>query len=200
MPQQDSRIDDYIAKAQPFAQPILMYLREKIHSTCPDVIETIKWGMPHFEYKKDVLCSFAGFRNHCAFTFWKAALMKDPLLLQHAQEEKSMGHLGPIKSIDDLPAHFSSLLLEAMLLNEQGSKLPRKTTSSQKECMLPPEFEQALRKNHRAWEVFDKFSYGHRKEYIEWITEAKTDATRQKRIDQAVEWIADGKNRNWKYK
>lgn len=200
MPQLDSRIDDYIAKAQPFAQPILLHLRERIHRTCPEVKETVKWGMPYFEYENDMLCSFAGFKNHCAFTFCKAALMKDPALLQNAREERSMGHFGPIKSIDDLPAHFNSLLQEAMLLNEQGSKLPRKTTSSQKECMLPPEFEQALRKNHRAWEVFDKFSYSHRKEYIEWITEAKTDATRQKRINQAVEWIADGKNHNWKYK
>ncbi|MBL7768867.1 MAG: YdeI/OmpD-associated family protein [Flavipsychrobacter sp.] len=200
MPQLDSRIDDYIAKAQPFAQPILLHLRERIHRTCPEVKETVKWGMPYFEYENDMLCSFAGFKNHCAFTFCKAALMKDPALLQNAREERSMGHLGLIKSIDDLPAHFNSLLQEAMLLNEQGSKLPRKTTSSHKECMLPPEFEQALRKHHRAWEVFDKFSYSHRKEYIEWITEAKTDATRQKRINQAVEWIADGKNRNWKYK
>lgn len=200
MPQLDSRIDDYIAKAQPFAQPILLHLRERIHRTCPEVKETVKWGMPYFEYENDMLCSFAGFKNHCAFTFCKAALMKDPALLQNAREERSMGHLGLIKSIDDLPAHFNSLLQEAMLLNEQGSKLPRKTTSSHKECMLPPEFEQALRKHHRAWEVFDKFSYSHRKEYIEWITEAKTDATRQKRINQAVEWIADGKNHNWKYK
>jgi uncharacterized protein YdeI (YjbR/CyaY-like superfamily) len=199
MPQPDSRIDEYIAKAQPFAQPVLLHIREQIHLVCPEVSETIKWGMPHFEYKNDLLCSFAAFKNHCAFTFWKAALLKDPVLIQHASEEKSMGQLGPIKSIEDLPGNFTALLQEAMLLNEQGIKIPRKTATNPKECMLPPEFEQALRKNHRAWEVFDKFSYSHRKEYIEWITDAKTESTRQKRINQAVEWIADGKNHNWKY-
>lgn len=199
MPQLDSRVDEYIAKAQPFAQPVLLHMREQIHLTCPDISETIKWGMPHFEYKNELLCSFAAFKNHCAFTFWKAALLKDPKLIQHAREEKSMGQLGPIKSIEDLPGNFTALLKEAMHLNEQGIKIPRKTSTNPKECMLPPEFEQALRKNHRAWEVFDKFSYSHRKEYIEWITDAKTESTRQKRINQAVEWISDGKNRNRKY-
>ena len=155
--------------------------------------------MPHFEYKKDLLCSFAAFKNHCAFTFWKAALLKDPKLIQHAREEKSMGHLGPIKSVKDIPGNFNALLQEAMLLNEQGIKIPRKTSTNRKECMLPPEFEQALGKNHRAWEVFDKSSYSHRKEYIDWITDAKSECSRQKRINQAVEWIADGKNHNWKY-
>jgi uncharacterized protein YdeI (YjbR/CyaY-like superfamily) len=199
MSQKDQRIDDYIARAQPFAQPILLHLRDQIHTICPDVIETVKWGFPHFEYKNSLLCSFAAFKNHCAFTFWKATLMSDPTLFQHAGEEKSMGHLGPIKSLQDLPPNFKALLLEAMMLNEQGIKLPRKTATNHKECMLPTEFEQALRKNHRAWEVFDKFSYSNRKEYIEWITEAKTEVTRNKRISQAVEWIAEGKNRNWKY-
>ncbi len=199
MPQLDSKIDEYIAKAQPFAQPVLLHMRCQIHLACPEVKETIKWGFPHFEYKNEILCSFAAFKNHCAFSFWKAALIKDPRLMQHAREEKSMGHLGPIHSIQDLPANFSDLLREAADLNEKGVKLPRKTNSAPKEMMIPLEFEEALRENHQAWEVFDKLSYSHRREYISWISEAKTEATRQKRITQAVEWIAEGKNRNWKY-
>lgn len=199
MPQLDSKIDEYIAKAQPFAQPVLLHLRSQIHLACPEVKETIKWGFPHFEYKNEILCSFAAFKNHCAFSFWKAALIKDPRLMQHAREEKSMGHLGPIHSIQDLPANFSDLIREAADLNEKGVKLPRKTNSAPKEMMIPLEFEEALRENHQAWEVFDKLSYSHRREYISWISEAKTEATRQKRITQAVAWIAEGKKRNWKY-
>ena len=199
MPQLDSKIDEYIAKAQPFAQPVLLHLRSQIHLACPEVKETIKWGFPHFEYKNEILCSFAAFKNHCAFSFWKAALIKDPRLMQHAREEKSMGHLGPIHSIQDLPANLSDLIREAADLNEKGVKLPRKTNSAPKEMMIPLEFEEALRENHQAWEVFDKLSYSHRREYISWISEAKTEATRQKRITQAVAWIAEGKKRNWKY-
>lgn len=199
MPPRDARIDDYIARAQPFAQPILLYIRDQIHAACPDVEETIKWGFPHFEYKKELLCSMAAFREHCAFSFWKAALINDPSLLQNAQGETAMGHLGKIKSLPDLPDHFETLLREAMVLNERGIKVPRKAAAHHKEGMMLPEFEQALRKHHQAWEVFDKFSYSHRKEYIEWIADAKTEATRKKRIAQAIEWLKEGKDRNWKY-
>ncbi|KYP15761.1 YdeI/OmpD-associated family protein [Flavihumibacter sp. CACIAM 22H1] len=199
MPQTDQRIDAYIAKAAPFAQPILLHLREQIHRACPGVVETIKWGFPHFEYKSSLLCSFAAFKQHCAFSFWKASLLQDQLQQHHATAEKSMGQLGRIRSLTDLPAEFSHLLQEAMLLNEQGIKPPRKKATEQKQSLLPAAFEQALRKQHRAWEIFDKFSYSNRKDYIEWITDAKTTNTRSKRISQAVEWIAEGKTRNWKY-
>jgi uncharacterized protein YdeI (YjbR/CyaY-like superfamily) len=197
MPSRDPRIDDYIAKAKPFAQEILIHIRERVHLLCPEVDETIKWGFPHFEYKNELLCSMAAFKEHCAFGFWKAALLTDPVLSEN--RDAAMGHLGKLKSIHDLPPNFDKLVKEAMSFNEQGIKVPKKPAANRKEYLMPPEFEQALRENHHAWEVFDKFSYSHRKEYIEWIVEAKTEATRNKRIAQAIEWLKEGKERNWKY-
>jgi hypothetical protein len=127
MKQTDIRIDNYIVTSAPFAQPILTHLRELIHKTCPDVEETMKWNFPHFSYKGQILCSMASFKQHCAFTFWKAALMKDHLLIETAQSEVAMGHLGRIESIKDLPSNkvLSAYIKEAMALNEQGIKVPK---------------------------------------------------------------------------
>ena len=197
----DPRIDAYIGKAEHFAQPILTRLRELVHKACPDVSETIKWGMPFFEYGKATLCSMAAFKKHCAFTFPKAQLMKDPVLVENARAETAMGHLGPITAISDLPTEkkFSAWIRDAMELNDKGIKLPRRNPAPKKELMMPPELADALAKNQKAWDVFDKFSYSHRKEYIEWICEAKTETTRNKRVQQTIEWLAEGKSRNWKY-
>jgi uncharacterized protein YdeI (YjbR/CyaY-like superfamily) len=203
MKQTDIRIDNYIVTSAPFAQPILTHLRELIHKTCPDVEETMKWNFPHFSYKGQILCSMASFKQHCAFTFWKAALMKDHLLIETAQSEVAMGHLGRIESIKDLPSNkvLSAYIKEAMALNEKGIKVPKpKKEIKEKEAQpTPDDLQTMLNKNKAAKHTFDNFSYSCRKEYIEWITEAKTEATRNKRLAQAVEWMAEGKIRHWKY-
>ncbi len=72
----DPRIDAYIAKSVPFAQPIMEHCRALIHEACPEVTETIKWGMPSFEYK-GILCGFAAFKAHCSFGFWKHAILAE---------------------------------------------------------------------------------------------------------------------------
>lgn len=197
----DARIDLYISKSADFAQPILNYLRVLIHKTCPDVQETIKWGFPHFVYKDEILCSMAAFKHHCAFGFWKAQLMKDKTLIENAKSESTMGHLGKITSIKDLPSEkkLISLIKEAMALNEKGIKVSKKVVRSNKEIDIPDDFQSALSKNKKAKVVFDTFPPSHKREYIEWITEAKRDETRQKRIRLAIELISEGKHRNWKY-
>ncbi len=196
-------IDQYISKAQPFAQPILSHFRKLVHDTCPDVEEKLKWGMPHFDYKGQMMCSMASFKQHCAFGFWKAAIMKDSILIENAKSESAMGHLGKITSLKDLPSDkkIISWIKEAMKLNEEGKIVPKPkpTEKDKKELTVPPALQTALNKNKKAKSTFENFAYSHRKEYIQWITEAKTDVTRDKRIATTIEWLAEGKGRNWKY-
>jgi uncharacterized protein YdeI (YjbR/CyaY-like superfamily) len=199
----DKAIDAYIAKSADFAKPILLHIRELVHKACPDVEEKVKWGMPHFDYNGGPLCHMASFKQHAAMGFWKAALMKDPVLLETAKSETAMGHLGKITSLQDMPSDkkITAWIKEAMVLNDKGIRLsPKKPTEKEKkELVVPDYFVKALAKNKKAKQVFDNFAYSHRKEYLMWITEAKTEETRNKRMETALEWIAEGKGRNWKY-
>ncbi|MFT3947689.1 MAG: YdeI/OmpD-associated family protein [Agriterribacter sp.] len=198
----DKRIDAYIAKAQPFAQPILQHIRFLVHKVCPVAEETIKWGFPHFEYKGAILCSMAAFRQHCAFGFWKASIIKDPEKILHVGEKASMGHFNKIASLKDLPSDkiFTAYIKQAAQLNEEGVQLPPKAkTTSATPVEVPGDVQKALQKNKKAVEVFNAFAPSHRKEYLQWITEAKTEPTRNKRIETMIEWLKEGKSRNWKY-
>ena len=200
MAKTNPKVDAYILKAQPFAQPILNHLRKLVHQTCPEVEETFKWGFSAFDYKGP-FCTMTAFKQHCAFGFWKAALMKDADKLKRAQSN-SMGHLDRLTSLKDLPSdkQMISYLKEAMKINEAGLKLaPRKKETDAKPLPIPPYFKTALGKNKKAAEQFANFAPGQKKEYILWLTEAKTEETRNKRMEQAVEWIIEGKIRNWKY-
>ena len=199
----DPRIDAYINKSAPFAQPILQHLRELIHQACPEVEETMKWSFPHFDYK-GVMCSMAAFKQHCAFNFWKAPLLKDAkgyLKERAAQGGEGMGHLGRITSLKDLPPDKAliDLIKQAKKLNEENVKLPAKEKKPVSEVETPGYFLAALKKNKKAQTAFEKFPPSHRKEYVQWITEAKTEETRNKRMTTALEWITEGKGRNWKY-
>jgi uncharacterized protein YdeI (YjbR/CyaY-like superfamily) len=198
----DSRVDDYINKSKPFAQPILKHMRRMIHSACPDVKETIKWSFPNFEYNGSILCSMAAFKEHCTFGFWLGAQMPDPdNLLQKVGEKTSMGSFGQIKRIEDLPPEevFIRYILEAMALNEKGVKLKKEKVLKLKEVDTPSWFLDALQQKESTMMAYEKFSPSQKREYIEWFLEAKTEATRTKRMATALEWIAEGKTRNWKY-
>jgi len=199
---QNKQVDAYIAKSAEFAKPILVHLRELVHQACPEVEEKIKWGFPNFEYK-GVLCNVAAFKQHCSFGFWKYSLMNDPKgILSTRNEGGSMGNLGKITSLKDLPSDkiILGFIKQAVELNEQEIKRPVKTTPKGSKTIDTPDYlAKALKKNKTAYEIFENFAYSHRKEYIQWFEEAKTDETRNKRIAQAIEWIAEGKGRNWKY-
>jgi uncharacterized protein YdeI (YjbR/CyaY-like superfamily) len=203
MPTIDPRINAYIAKAPAYAKPILEHLRQLIHKACPGVEETVKWGMPFFDYKGSPLCVTAAFKQYCKFGFWKASLLTDPQRLLKTYETAGMGHIGNIVSLADLPSDkvLLAYLKEAMQLNEAGIKLPAraKTAAPKKELAIPAPFAAALKKNKKAQTAFDAFPPSHRRDYIQWIAEAKTEETRDKRVKQAIEWIAEGKSRNWKY-
>ncbi|WP_028101959.1 YdeI/OmpD-associated family protein [Pseudoduganella violaceinigra] len=196
MPTTDPRVDAYIAKSADFAQPILNHLREVIHAACPEVKETIKWSMPNFDYH-GIMCNFAAFKQHCAFGFWKAELL---LAAEDDKGKEAMGQFGRITSIKDLPPKkvLTAYVRKAMKLNEAGVKVARPKTAP-RELLVPDYFIAALEANPAAYDVFKEFSASAKRDYCDWLTEAKTAATRDKRMAQAVEWIAEGKKRNWKY-
>lgn len=196
-------IDDYIAKSAEFAKPILTHIRELVHKACPQVEEKMKWSFPHFDYKGEMMCNMAAFKQHASLGFWKAALMKDPILMENAQSESAMGHLGKITSFKTLPSDKKIMgwVKEAMLLTDKGIKLPPKAKpTDRKELEVPDYFKKELAKNKTAKKVFEAFSYSHKKEYLEWITDAKTEPTRIKRMASAIEMMAESKSLNWKYK
>ncbi len=194
----DKRVDQYIKSRAPFAADILNTLREWVHKHCPGVTETIKWGAPAFEYRGPI-GMMAGFKAHCAFVFTKAPLMKDAELLK-AKENEAMGHLGKLTSVKDLPPQkvFAGYIKEAMKINEAGKKVKVKRITAE-EIEVPEILTKALKKNLSAKKTFQSFSPYQQKEYITWITEAKTDTTRDKRLATTIEWLSEGKVRNWKY-
>ena len=200
----EPKVDSYIEKSAVFAKPIMEHLRELIHTTCPDVEEAWKWSFPCFMYHGEIMCNMAAFKAHCAFGFWKAALLTDVDNALTITDRESMGHLGKITSLKDLPKDsvLKKYIKAAMKLNEEGIKVPKKapaTEKEKKEQKTPDYFAKELKKNKAAEKVFNAFSYTNKKEYIEWLEEAKTETTRSKRMAQALEWIAEGKSRHWKY-
>ena len=198
MPPTDPFVDAYIDKAADFAKPILYHIRKLVHEACPDVVETKKWSFPHFDYK-GIMCSMASFKEHCAFGFWKQSLMEDKAF---PAEKTAMGSFGRITSLADLPDEktMKKLIGDAMKLNDAGIKLAKpKPTGEKKELVVPEILVAALETNALASETFNNFPYSKKKDYVEWITEAKTDVTRDKRLATAIEWLAEGKARHWKY-
>ena len=210
----DPRIDAYINKSADYAKPILKKLRAIVHKGCPapGVTETIKWGMPAFEYKGP-FCGMAAFKKHCVFGFWKSSILfapgndgKKSSAINKAGEKLNWGAHGRdpvpacITSVKELPSDATMLAIikRAAKLNDDGVKVPKKKTKK-KPLPMPKDFAAALKKTKKAAATFEAFSPSHKREYIEWIVEAKTDETRQRRMATAVEWIAQGKGRNWKY-
>jgi uncharacterized protein YdeI (YjbR/CyaY-like superfamily) len=199
----DSRVDAYIEKAAPFAQPVLMHLRKLIHQACPRVTETIKWGMPFFLRQRIVLCHMAAFKQHCALGFWgpemKKVLSKDKLASSDA-----MGSLGRITGVKDLPPDKTLLgyMVQAAEFVESGQRtksIDRRPKPAKERVDIPTELGAALKKNKLAAKAFERFSPSCKREYAEWIADAKKPETKQKRLKQAIEWIAQGKTRHWQY-
>lgn len=196
----DPRIDLYIAKAAPFARPCLEKLREIVHAFCPDVEETIKWGMPYFLYKGKILCSMASFKQHCSFGFWLHYEMNDNYGLFKRMEEGGMGSIGKIQKMEDIPStnQLGAYLLEAMQLTDAGVK-PSKAKIESAKLQVPKELEEELNKHPIAKQHFDQMSPSHKKEYISWISSAKRKETRDKRLETTLANLLEGKSKEWKY-
>jgi uncharacterized protein YdeI (YjbR/CyaY-like superfamily) len=199
------KVDAYCAKVQPFAQPILAHLRALVHKACPEVEETIKWSRPFFPYRGAILCNMSAFKEHCSFGFWGeeiGAVLREAAVLK----EGGMGSLGRITRVADLPGDKQMLgwIRQAAAFVDSGQYTSpiaarHKVVKQKPSLDTPAEFKTALQRNKKAAAVFAAFSPSCKREYVEWIAEAKRQETRDKRIATAVEWIAEGKQRNWKY-
>jgi len=196
MPNRDPRVDAYIAAAPEFARPILIHIRDIVHRNCLQVEETLKWRMPTFMHH-GMLCGMAAFKQHCSFGFWKHELVVGKPQVGSTQ---GMGQFGKLRTLKDLPASklLAGYVRRAMQLNEEGVKAPR-ATPKKRALSVPDDLAGALKKNRKAGAAFAAFSPTNQRDYIEWIVDAKREETRDKRIAQAVEWMAEGKPRNWKY-
>lgn len=199
MATKDPRVDAYIAKARPFAQPILKKLRAMVHAGCPEVVETIKWGMPAFEHKGP-LAGMAAFKEHCVAGFWKAKLMKDAEGKLQLKDRTAMGNLGCLRTVKDLPSAtaFVGLVKQAKALNEAGVKLTR-TTRAKPPLRVPTWFMAKLRTNAKALAHFKKFPPSHQREYVEWVTSAKQEATREHRMATTLAQLSKGLPYNYQY-
>ena len=197
MNKHDPRVDAYIADSRDWANPILTRLREVVHSACPDVEETMKWGVPHFDYKGEMMCAVAAFKEKVTLGFWKGALMTG----LGTGPGDVMQNRGPFTSVKDLPSRkaLTGLIKQAMTLNDEGIGMTKARSAPKPEAAVPPELLKALAKNKKAKATFDAFPPSHRREYCEWISSAKRAETRTRRVAQALEWLAEGKSRNWKY-
>lgn len=194
----DPRFDAYIEKAAPFARPILSHLREVVHAACPEVVEEMKWSSPHFTYRSKPLAHMAAFKQHCGFGFWKGSLVVDA----EETQRDAAGQFGRITSLDDLPPDdaLAAYVRQAMALTDSGAKAPPRPNKHPKpELATPDDLTAALARNPAAQATFDDFPPSQRREYVAWITDAKSEATRAKRLEQAVEWMSEGKIRHWKY-
>lgn len=202
MGKKDPRCEWYIAKSAEFAKPILNHLRKLVHKGCPEVVEEMKWGMPHFSYK-GMFCRMAAFKQHATFGFWHSGLLAARVKDMPRLGAQAMGNFGRLTTLDDLPsdAVLLTLLREAKRLKDEGMKSSKRKVTPKKDRVLtiPGYFLKAVRKNRKALATFEGGSYSFKKEYVAWVVEAKGEATRARRLETAVTWMAEGKNRNWKY-
>lgn len=202
----DRRVDKYIQDCEPFARPILTHLRKNILQACPEGEETLKWGMPHLIYRGSILCGFAGFKQHCALGFWQGREVVG------GEKTEGAGHFGKITSLKDLPSPkaLAGFVRKGMKLIEArgaGKKkasaraAPKRIPKRQSGLLrTPPDLMRALRASKKALATFEAFSSSCKREYVEWIIDAKTEETRDRRVEQAVDWMSEGKKRNWKYR
>ena len=198
MPAKDPQIDAYIAQSPAFARPILIRLRKLVHTNCPGVEEVLKWRFPHFMHH-GILCSMAAFKQHCTFGFWKGQLVVGR---RKSGGATAHGQFGRIQALSDLPPDevLGNYIRRAARLNEDNVRKPAPTRRRVRgELVVPGFFEAALRKNPKALRSFEDFSYSHRKEYVRWLSEAKREETRNRRLETALHWLANGKSRYWKY-
>jgi uncharacterized protein YdeI (YjbR/CyaY-like superfamily) len=192
----DPRVDAYIERQQDFARPVLEHIREVVRCACPDAEETLKWGMPHFLYNKEILAGMAAFKKHATFGFWRGSLVVG----KGTTQASGMGQFGRLTSVDDLPqrAELEAMVRKAMALSDEGVK-PLRAKREKPPLSVPEDLRRAIDGNEAAARTFAAFPASCQREYVDWVTEAKREETRSRRISQAVEWMAEGKRRHWKY-
>jgi hypothetical protein len=192
----DPRVDAYIRGAPEFARPILEEIRRRVHASVPGVEETIRWSAPTFQYGGQLLCGMSAFKAHCGFGFWH------PLMREHDKSLEGRGQFGKIESLGDLPsaAAFRKLAAKARKLVDEGVKgPPRAKAPKDRTVKVPLDLKAALAKNAKARATFESFTFSARRDYVEWIEQAKREATREQRLSTTVKQLAEGKKLHWKY-
>ncbi|HRX86604.1 MAG TPA: YdeI/OmpD-associated family protein [Phycisphaerae bacterium] len=210
MSQHNPKVDAYIAKAPEYAQPILTRIRTLFHRACPEITEEMKWNAPHFTHH-GLVAGMVAFKQHIRFGFWKGKLLaaSDPAFAEMGDSDMSAGKFSKVA---ELPSDrkLTAMIKAAVKFNaeaaaskstpaKKSAKAAAKKKKVARTVTVPPDLRAALSKNKKAQATFDAFSYSHKKEYVEWINEAKRDETRQRRLAQAITWLSEGKSRNWKY-
>lgn len=195
----DPRFDGYIAKSAPFARPILTHLRELLAKTCPEGEEVMKWSSPSIVYRGKILCGFAAFKAHATFGFWQNKLVTGEDT--PGNPESAMGQFGRLTSLADLPddATLTEMVHKAMVLIDSGTRVPRPLKHPKAPLDVPGDLAAALKVSPKATATFESFPPGQRREYVEWITTAKREETRKKRLDTTIVQLEEGKRLNWKY-
>lgn len=206
MSTRNPKVDQYIAKSAEFARPILTHIREVVHAAAPGIAEEIKWGFPFFTHDGEIVCAMQGFKAHCGLHFWKGALVVPD------GKEEGMGQFGKLTAVEQLPSKrvLTGYVKKALELNAAGVPAPHVVArrakagatpkaKAAKSDDVPPALLAAIAKNREAAATWKGFAPSHKREYAEWVADAKRDETRDRRIAQAVEWIAEGRQRNWKY-
>ncbi len=194
----DPRIDAYIAKAAPFARPILHHLRAVVRDACPGAEETIKWGSPAFVYQSKLLCMIAAFKAHCALVLWTREPEKDAASTTPEVDSSRLRHITSVKELPS-PRVLGALVKAAAKRIADGTVVPKPVKKPKPPVKVPDDLKAALARDARAKAGFEKLPPSHRREYIEWIIDAKTEPTRERRLATTLEWVAEGKSRNWKY-
>jgi len=198
----NEKVDAFIKKAQPFAQPIISYLRDLILETDVNLVEVIKWGFPNYTYNGAIICSFSAFKEHCSFGFWLGAELPDPHGILNQQGKTAMGNLGKITNLNELPDKkiLQEYILSAIELAKKGhGKSKTATKKESKPDLKSDAFPEIFDNFPKEALIFDTFPPSHRREYLDWILDAKSEETKNKRISTMFEWITEGKSRNWKY-
>jgi uncharacterized protein YdeI (YjbR/CyaY-like superfamily) len=193
----DPRVDAYIARQADFAKPILERLREAVREACPQCEETLKWSAPAFIYKGNILAQMAAFKAHASFGFWQGKKVTG----ETPKEKEAMGSFGKLRSVADIPDKrtMTRLVRKAMALVDSGGKAPRPLKHAKPPLEVPADLKAAFARNAAARATYDGFPVSARRDYLDWLTDAKRPETRSKRLEQTVEWLAEGKRRHWKY-
>ena len=202
MPKRDPRVDAYIANSAEFARPVLEHFRSIVEDACPDAQETVKWGRPSWQYAGALMCSMAAFKQHCTFNFWKAPLLTFGGKAVGFGKDAQFAHITAVAELPNRSA-LVRLVRQAAKLNADGVKESVMSSGvrrqARKPLPIPADLKRALTTHPKARATFEGFPPSHRREYIEWITEAKREETRAQRLRQTVQWLDEGKPRNWKY-
>lgn len=195
MNEASENITAYIEKATPEFKEVMIALRSVLNNPNFDIKEDWKWGAPNFN-NEGMICWLAHFRNHVGMNFFKGTLIKDKYnLFTHYREEKGNRQLKFSDINQIIPEQIEYYIEEAIKLNQENIKVVKKEIDTS----LPLDLETELNNNPKAKMFFESLAPSYKRDYIEWIEEAKREATRTKRLATTMEWLSEGKKKNWKY-